>query len=58
MTGYGHPRDHRQCLEAGFDFHLVKPPDPDELAETVLRCRAIALRPVDPEASTQKTDLG
>ena len=31
LTGYGRTDDRRKALEAGFDAHLVKPVDPDEL---------------------------
>ncbi|MFN3652153.1 MAG: ATP-binding protein [Armatimonadota bacterium] len=31
MTGYGQPEDRRRALSSGFDDHLVKPVDPDEL---------------------------
>lgn len=31
LTGYGQPEDRRRVLEAGFDAHVVKPLDPDEL---------------------------
>jgi CheY-like chemotaxis protein len=31
LTGYGHDEDKRQCMEAGFDHHLVKPADLDAL---------------------------
>jgi CheY-like chemotaxis protein len=31
VTGYGQPEDRRRTLEAGFDRHLVKPIDVDEL---------------------------
>lgn len=31
LTGYGQPDDRRRALEAGFDTHLVKPVDPDDL---------------------------
>jgi DNA-binding response OmpR family regulator len=31
LTGYGQAADHAAALEAGFDEHLVKPLDPDEL---------------------------
>jgi len=31
LTGYGRPADHRKSAEAGFDRHIVKPIDPDEL---------------------------
>jgi len=32
LTGYGFPSDLQHSAEAGFDHHLVKPVDPDELA--------------------------
>lgn len=32
MTGYGQPEDRRRALAAGFDYFLVKPVDPGELA--------------------------
>jgi len=35
LTGYGRDRDHQKALEAGFDIHLVKPLDPDELLRAV-----------------------
>jgi CheY-like chemotaxis protein len=31
MTGYGAPLDHEHSVQAGFDHHLVKPVDVDEL---------------------------
>ena len=31
LTGYGRTDDRRRALDAGFDAHLVKPVDPDEL---------------------------
>jgi PAS domain S-box-containing protein len=31
MTGYGREEDKREALTAGFDYHLVKPVDPDAL---------------------------
>jgi signal transduction histidine kinase/ActR/RegA family two-component response regulator len=33
LTGYGQDEDRRRTREAGFDCHLVKPVDPDELWE-------------------------
>jgi CheY-like chemotaxis protein len=30
-TGYGSPEDRRKALDAGFDAHLVKPAELDEL---------------------------
>ncbi len=32
VTGYGQPEDRRQALEAGFDHHLPKPVNADDLA--------------------------
>jgi CheY-like chemotaxis protein len=31
VSGYGQPRDVERAREAGFDHHIVKPPDPDTL---------------------------
>jgi two-component system, sensor histidine kinase len=31
LTGYGSPEDRALAFEAGFDHHLVKPADPEEL---------------------------
>lgn len=31
MTGYGQEEDRRRSTEAGFDYHLVKPADPQKL---------------------------
>jgi PAS domain S-box-containing protein len=31
LTGYGQPEDRERALAAGFDVHLVKPVDPDQL---------------------------
>jgi CheY-like chemotaxis protein/two-component sensor histidine kinase len=37
MTGYGQEEDRRKTREAGFDFHLVKPVDADELTRVLTR---------------------
>jgi CheY-like chemotaxis protein len=31
LTGYGREEDVRRCYEAGFDLHLLKPCDPEDL---------------------------
>jgi two-component system, chemotaxis family, CheB/CheR fusion protein len=31
LTGYGREEEVRRCSEAGFDLHLLKPCDPEEL---------------------------
>jgi CheY-like chemotaxis protein len=33
LTGYGQPEDRSRSLQAGFNYHLTKPPDPRALAE-------------------------
>jgi CheY-like chemotaxis protein len=35
LTGYGAPEQRSQALAAGFDLHLVKPVDPDNLATLI-----------------------
>ncbi|HTU68000.1 MAG TPA: ATP-binding protein [Steroidobacteraceae bacterium] len=35
LTGWGQDSDRRRALEAGFDHHLIKPVDPDRLAELI-----------------------
>jgi CheY-like chemotaxis protein len=35
LTGYGQPADRARAREAGFDHHLTKPADPDELLQLV-----------------------
>jgi CheY-like chemotaxis protein len=49
QTGYGQPEDRRRALEAGFDVHLVKPLDIDELCHWLEigelgMCRGVADR--------------
>jgi CheY-like chemotaxis protein len=36
VTGYGQDEDRRRSREAGFQYHLVKPIDPEELREVLL----------------------
>jgi CheY-like chemotaxis protein len=47
LTGYGRPDDARRAIEAGFDAHLVKPVDVDELGRMLAR---LGGRP-EPDAS-------
>jgi CheY-like chemotaxis protein len=44
MTGYGQEEDRRRSREAGFDHHLVKPVDPDDLQQLLHR-REMVLTP-------------
>jgi len=39
LTGYGQAADRERALSAGFDDHLVKPVDPDRLAELLQQLR-------------------
>ena len=39
LTGYGQIADRERALKAGFDDHLVKPVDPDRLAELLQHLR-------------------
>ena len=40
LTGYGQEEDRRRSRAAGFDMHLVKPVDPEELQELLSERRA------------------
>jgi CheY-like chemotaxis protein len=40
LTGWGQDEDRERSLEAGFDHHLTKPPDPDALERLVADCPA------------------
>jgi len=35
LTGYGRDEDRRAVLQAGFDAHLVKPVQPDDLSRVL-----------------------
>jgi len=37
VTGYGQPQDRARALEAGFDLHIVKPLQPEQLATVFAR---------------------
>jgi len=39
LTGYGQTADRQRALKAGFDDHLVKPVDPERLAELLQQLR-------------------
>jgi CheY-like chemotaxis protein len=48
VTGYGQPADRQRGREAGFDEHLLKPVDPQALAEMIERVGpAVAARFAD-----------
>jgi signal transduction histidine kinase len=39
LTGWGQDRDRQRAMEAGFVHHMIKPVDPDKLAELIERDR-------------------
>ncbi|HVL58520.1 MAG TPA: response regulator [Burkholderiaceae bacterium] len=39
ISGFGRDRDRAAALDAGFDFHLTKPADPDEVIRLVAQRR-------------------
>lgn len=41
VSGYGRERDRQAAREAGFDLHLTKPADPDEVLRVVAERRAL-----------------
>jgi PAS domain S-box-containing protein len=45
VTGYGQEEDRRRSLEAGFDYHLVKPLNFAELKNKLSELRAAAAKP-------------
>nr|WP_260115420.1 response regulator [Pseudoduganella guangdongensis] len=40
LTGYGLADDQRRVMDAGFDMHLVKPVDVDQLLRAITECLA------------------
>jgi signal transduction histidine kinase len=44
LTGYGLAEDLRRVMEAGFDRHLVKPVDIDQLMDVIDTCAQVAVK--------------
>jgi PAS domain S-box-containing protein len=44
LTGWGQDRDKQRAFDAGFDAHLTKPADPQQLSETI---RALRRKTID-----------
>ncbi|MCE3608134.1 ATP-binding protein [Massilia sp. P8910] len=44
LTGYGQPQDRERAREAGFDHHLAKPADPQQVLELLSRPRKAGTR--------------
>ena len=51
LTGWGQEKDRRLTAEAGFDFHLVKPPEPESLETLFAAVEKIANNAGDSESS-------
>src|SRR3954466_16176779 len=47
VTGYGSKEDHERAMEAGFDYHFVKPTDPRQIQLAIEQGRRIAARGAD-----------
>jgi DNA-binding response OmpR family regulator len=45
LTGWGQDRDKQRALNSGFDAHLTKPADPQQLAETIRTLKKKAIHP-------------
>jgi two-component system CheB/CheR fusion protein len=52
LTGYGQTSDRQATREAGFDYHMVKPVQPDELLALLAQIRPSS----DPEAVCMRPD--
>jgi CheY-like chemotaxis protein len=50
LTGYGSPEQRARALEAGFDMHMVKPVEPDQLAALISAGRE-GIKPVPAAAA-------
>ena len=54
LSGYGQPRDLQRSLSEGFDAHLVKPVDPDQLLPLMDLAGPTAARPAPREAAPER----
>ena len=48
VTGYGRNEDRRKAIDAGFDVHLVKPIDPNELVQAIESELTDQAKPAEP----------
>ena len=48
LTGYGEEEDRRRAREAGFEYHLVKPVEPDELRKMLALAESLVRQPRRP----------
>jgi signal transduction histidine kinase/CheY-like chemotaxis protein len=52
VTGYGETRDKERGQEAGFDYHLIKPADPEEIAQLLTQLTFRGPHDADPVRAT------
>jgi len=48
LTGYGQEEDRQRAREAGFEYHMVKPVNPDDLRELLILAEAIVRQAARP----------
>lgn len=56
VSGYGRERDRQAAREAGFDLHLTKPADPDEVLRVLADRRALRGASIASGAAGQSID--
>jgi CheY-like chemotaxis protein len=47
VTGYGSKEDRERAIEAGFDYHFVKPTDPRQIQFAIEQGRRISTKALD-----------
>lgn len=57
LTGYGSPEQRARALEAGFDMHLVKPVEPEQLAAIISAGREGIKRPAPAAAAAELNNV-
>jgi hypothetical protein len=45
LTGFGRPEDESRVMAAGFDHHMIKPPDIAMLQKLILAADSLRLEP-------------
>jgi PAS domain S-box-containing protein len=58
VSGYGQEEDRRRSRDAGFDFHLIKPVDPDVLVALLFDGQTDRSRGCETDVLSQSVDFG
>jgi CheY-like chemotaxis protein/anti-sigma regulatory factor (Ser/Thr protein kinase) len=58
LTGYGQPEDRERAFDAGFDLHLVKPVDRDQLSDAIQGTASAPQQSVDAGVVAASNDDG